>query len=402
MHSKQNDPMELVQGLEPKAVLPHRSPIKFLLAAVVVVVLIIIGVVSGHVPRWRQQTELAAQTLELLAPTVTVVSPKPGQSSSGLPLPAEIKPWVEAPIYARANGYLKRRLVDIGVHVEAGQLLAEIDTPELNQELERARAQLAQAEAALGLSKITAARWAGLLKTASVSEQENAEKQADFKLKTATTESARAEVRRMEKLQSFTRVMAPFAGTITARNIDSGDLIVAAGSKELFHLAQTLKLRVFVQVPQAMARSILSGQTAEMTVPELPGRSFTAKVIRTAGVISADSRTLLVELEVDNPKEEILAGGYAQMRFPNAKMEAALTLPANTVIFRAEGPQVGAVQKDGKVELRTVKLGRDFGQTIEVLAGVSPNDRVIVNPSESLANGATVSISEATKTEKSQ
>jgi RND family efflux transporter MFP subunit len=375
------------------------SPIHLFTA---VVVLIAIGVISGLIPRSRQQTELGAETLELSIPTVTVVSPKPGQSSSGLPLPAEIKPWVEAPIYARANGYLKRRLVDIGVHVEAGQLLAEIDTPELNQELERARAQLAQAEAALGLSRITAARWAGLLKTASVSEQENAEKQADFKLKTATTDSARAEVRRLEKLQAFSRVTAPFAGTITVRNIDSGDLIVAGGGKELFHLAQTQKLRVFVQVPQAMARSIHPGQTAEMTVPELPGRSFTATLIRTAGVISADSRTLLVELEVDNPKDEILAGGYAQMRFPNAKMEAVLTLPANTLLFRTEGPQIGVVQEDDKVELRSVKLGRDFGQTIEVLTGLGPNDRVIVNPSESLANGATVSINEKTKTEKSQ
>lgn len=366
------------------------------------VLLITIGVTAGLVPRWRHQTELGAETAELSIPTVTVVTPKPGESSSGLPLPAEIKAWVETPIYARANGYLKRRFVDIGAHVEAGQLLAEIDTPELNQELERTRAQQAQAEAALGLSKITAARWAGLLKTASVSEQENAEKQADFKLKTATAESARAEVRRFEKLQSFSRLTAPFAGTITVRNIDSGDLIVAAGGKELFHLAQTQKLRVFVQVPQAMARSIRSGQVAEMTVPELPGRSFPAKVIRTAGVIATDSRTLLVELEVDNQKDEILAGSYAQVRFTEAKTEAVLTLPANTVLFRAEGPQIGVVQEDGKVELRTVKLGRDFGQKIEILAGVGPEDRVILNPSESLSTGATVSITEATKPGKSQ
>jgi RND family efflux transporter MFP subunit len=186
------------------------------------------------------------------------------------------------------------------------------------------------------------------------------------------------------------------------RNIDSGDLIVAGTGKELFHLAQTQKLRVFVQVPQAMARSIGSGQTAEMTVPELPGRSFTAKVIRTAGVIAADSRTLLVELEVDNSKDEIIAGSYAQVRFTEAKMEAVLTLPANTVLFRAEGPQIGIVQQDGKVELRTVKLGRDFGQRIEILAGVGPEDRVILNPSESLATGATVSITEVAKTGKGQ
>jgi RND family efflux transporter MFP subunit len=233
----------------------HRFTVRSIHLFTAIAVLIAIGVIAGLIARSSRQTGLRAETMEMSVPTVTVVTPKPGESSSGLPLPAEIKAWVETPIYARANGYLKRRLVDIGAHVEAGQLLAEIDTPELNQELERTQAQLAQAEAALGLSKITAARWAGLLKTASVREQESAEKQADFKLKTATAEAARAEVRRLEKLQSFSRVTAPFSGTITARNIDSGDLIVAGGGKELFHLAQTQKLRVFVQVPQAMARS---------------------------------------------------------------------------------------------------------------------------------------------------
>ncbi|MFH1114608.1 MAG: efflux RND transporter periplasmic adaptor subunit [Pseudomonadota bacterium] len=378
----------------------RRSPVRSSLAAVVIVVLIITGVVAGLIPRSRQQTALAIETRALSVPAVTVVSPKPGQSGSGLPLTAEIKPWVEAPIYARANGYLKHRLVDIGDHVEAGQLLAEIDAPELDQEFERARALQAQAEAARELAKITSARWAGLSKTRAVSDQENEEKQADFRLKTATAESARAEVRRLEKLQSFTHLMAPFAGIITVRNIDSGDLIVAAGGKELFHLAQTHKLRVFVQVPQAMARSISVGQTAAMTIPELPGRTFPAKVIRTARVIADDSRTLLVELHVDNPKEEILAGGYAQVRFIEAKMESAMTLPANTVLFRTEGPQIGVVQEDGKVELRTVKLGRDFGQMIEILTGLDLKDRVIVNPADSLASGATVSITETTQAKK--
>ena len=401
MNLKPDNPTELLKNPEPKAEL-RRSPVKFLFAAVVVAILIVTGVVAGLIPRLRQQTELGAETRKLSVPTVTVVLPKPGQSTSNLSLSAEVKPWVEAPIYARANGYLKRRLVDIGAHVQAGQLLAEIETPELDQELDRGRAQLAQAEAALGLSKLTAERWAGLLKTASVSEQENAEKQADFKLKTASVEYARAEVRRLEQLKSFTRITAPFAGTITARNIDAGDLIVAGGGKELFHLAQTTKLRVFVQVPQAMARSIRTGQTAEMTLSELPNRIFKPRVVRTAGVIASDSRTLLVELALDNPKEEVLAGGYAQVRFTEAKMEAALTLPANTILSRPEGPQVGIVQSNGKVELRTVKLGRDFGPTIEILAGVSLKDRVIVNPSDSLASGATVSVAPSAKKEKSQ
>jgi RND family efflux transporter MFP subunit len=378
----------------------HRSPVKFLVATLIAVVLIGTGVIAGLIPRWRQQTELNAETRELSIPAVTVISPKPGQSMIHSALPAEIKPWIEAPIYARISGYLKQRYVDIGDSVEAGRLLATIDTPEQFQELERARGQLEQAEAALGISRITAARWAELLTTASVSEQDAAEKQADFKLKTAIANSARAEVRRLEKIQGFSKVTAPFSGIITVRNIDSGDLITAAGSRELFHLAQTKKLRIFVQVPQEMARSIAIGQSAELTLPGLPGRKFTAKVIRTAGVITADSRTLPVELEADNAKGEILAGSYAQVRFTDVKMKASLTLPANTVLFRPEGPIVGVVDADGKISLRSVSIGRDFGQSIEIITGVTPQDHVIVNPSDSLVNGMTVDASEAPKTEK--
>lgn len=371
-----------------------RKRLRFKSAFVIagIVVLIAVGVIAGLVPRLRQQAGLAVETQKRALSQVSVVSPKPGQPASGLPLSAEIKPLAETPIYARANGYLKKRLVDIGSHVEAGQLLAEIDTPELNQELARARAQLTLAEAALAHAKTYSTRWAFLLQTGSVSDQENADKQNDLKLKSAAAESARADVRRLENLQSFAKVSAPFAGIITARNIDTGDLIVAAGSKELFHLAQTRMLRVFVQVPQGMAMAIRPGQTAEMTLPEVVGKKFPAKVIRTAGVIAADSRTLLVEMEVDNSKEEILAGSYALVRFSEAKMEPILTLPGNTILFRAEGPQVGVVLENGKVEMRPVKLGRDFGQMMEVLAGVGLRDNVIVNPSDSLKTGALVSV----------
>lgn len=391
MQSKPNEPMKHSGILQAK-VAGRTSRVKFWLMVTVLVLLIVTGVATGLITRSRQKAALAIETRELSTPTVSVVSPKPGASSSGMSLPAEIKPWIETPIVSRVNGYLKQRYVDIGDHVEMGQLLAEIDTPELRQEFARAQGLLAQSEATLGLSKMYSGRWATLLETGSVSVQENADKQADFKLKTAAVESARAEVRRLQELLSFTRLTAPFAGTITARNIDSGDLIVAAGSKELFHLAQTGKLRVSVQAPQAMAQSIRSGQTAEMTIQELPDRVFQAKVVRTAGVMAADSRTLLVELEVDNSRQDILAGSYAQVRFTDMKMKAALTLPVNTVSFRAEGPRIGIVHQDGKVELRAVKLGRDFGKVIEVLEGVGSSDRVIVNPSESLENGAAVTI----------
>ena len=402
MHSNSNDSRLLAKPSEPKEV-NGISPRTFSLApTVLVLLLLVLGAVAGLVIRSRQKSALTATTQILSVPSVAVVSPKPSPAASGMPLPAEIKAWIETPIFARVNGYLKHRYVDIGEDVVAGQLLAEIDTPELRQEYARAQGQLVQAQAALGTAKRYSDRWALLLKSGSVSVQENADKQADLSLKAAAVESARAEVRRLEELLSFNRLTAPFAGTITARNIDSGDLIVAAGGKELFHLAQTRKLRVFVQAPQGMALDFRSGQHAEITVQERPGRVFPAKVVRTAGVMASDSRTLLVELEVDNPKQELLAGSYAQARFTETKTEAALALPGNTVLFGAEGPRVCVVQEDGRVEVRPVKLGRDFGQMIEVLTGVGLKDRVIVNPSGSFENGATVSISESPGDSKKQ
>ncbi len=375
---------------------------KLRLLAGLVAAVIIVALLAGLLPRLFQRAALRAETRELAIPTVSVVSPAPGKAAAGLSLPAEIKAFTEAPVHARANGYLKRRLVDIGAAVEAGQLLAEIDTPELDQELARTRAELAQADAALGLARITAARWAELLKTAGVSEQEAAEKQADLALKSATVEAGRANVRRLEELQSFARVTAPFAGVITARNIDLGDLISANSGRELFRLAQTRTLRVFVRVPQTAARSIAIGLTAELTLPELPGRVFAAKVARTAGAMEPGSRTLLTELEVDNTQGEILAGSYAQVRFRELKQEAALTLPANTLIFRAEGPQVGVVNGDGRVELRHVELGRDFGPTIEIIEGISLGDRVILNPADSLVSGVTVRLAEPARPAESK
>jgi RND family efflux transporter MFP subunit len=282
--------------------------------------------------------------------------------------------------------------VDIGARVEVGQLLAEIDAPEGHQELAIACAQLAQAEAGLALARTTSARWEEAAKTASVSDQEAAEKQADLALKSAAVESGRAQVRRLEDLLSYTRVTAPFAGRITARNIDVGELVVANSGKELFHLAQTRTLRVYVRLPQSMASGVTVGQSIEIVIPEHPGKRYPAKVVRTAGAISSDSRTLLVELEVDNPNEELLAGGFAQARFGSTGPREALTLPARTLLFRSEGPQVGVVGPDGVVALRSVKLGRDFGPSVEIVSGVSAADRVVVNPSDMLTNGDTVRV----------
>ncbi len=395
MNSSEADPKNSPAGAT-------SPPIRFLPAAAMALLVIVIAVLAGLLPRWRQRAALAAEHRELSVMSVSVVSPAPNRGGGGLLLPAEIKPWAEAPIYARASGYLKRWMVDIGTKVEAGQTLAEIETPELDQELERARHEVAQSEAALALSEITADRYADLVKTASVSEQENAEKQADLKLKTASVAAGRANVARLEKLQSFGRVTAPFAGTITARRTDVGDLVSASGGKELFRLAQTDKLRVQVRVPQAEAARIAPGLTAELVIPEQPGRVYTGQVARTSGQISADSRTLLTEVEVENASGQILAGSFAQARFVGGMQSGRLALPANTLLFRAEGPQVGVVQSDGKVELRTVKLGRDFGSAVEILGGVSPTDQVIINPSDSLASGMIVRVAEVMNMESLQ
>jgi RND family efflux transporter MFP subunit len=370
--------------------------------AFIVSIVIAVGVWAGLAPRWHQQGALEAQTQELAVPTVAVVSPAPAQAPPGLLLPAEIRPWMETPIYARASGYLRRWLVDIGARVEAGQLLAEIETPELDQQLAQARQERVQAQAATALAKLTAERSAKLVKSQSITGEEDDKAQADLAMKTAVAEATAANVRRLEQLQSFARVTAPFAGTITARKTDTGDLIAAGGTREMFRLAQLDKVRVYVRVPQTAALAIAPGQIAELLIPELPKRFFTAKVATTAGEISPDSRTLLTELDVDNASGDILAGSYAQVRFAQTKGQAALAVPANTLLFRAEGPQVGVVRQDNSVELRSVTLGRDFGQTVEILSGLQLKDRVILNPSDSLVGGATVRVAGPATSKESQ
>jgi membrane fusion protein, multidrug efflux system len=376
---------------------PAPPPVKLGPIFIAAGVLIIIGLAVGFVPRLLAHRTLAKETAENSVPSVAVVSPAPGKSEMGVPLPAEVQAFVEASIYARANGYLKGWNVDIGQNVQAGQLLAEIDTPELDQQLEQAKAEVAQADANLSLAKSTSERWADLLRTASVSEQETAEKQADYELKKANLEAAHANLHRLEDLKSFGRVTAPFAGTITARDTDVGQLITAGNGRALFRLAQTNPLRVYVHVPQTLSRAVELGQKAELTVSEFPGRKFDAKIVRTAGAMDPTSRTLLAELEVNNPQNEILAGSYAQVRFHDTQGDPTLTLPANTLLFRSEGMQVGVVNSGGKVEMHTVRLGRDFGQTVEIVEGIKAGDHVIMNPADSLASGMTVRVAEPTK-----
>ena len=357
----------------------------------IVAILLLAGFVAGLLPRLRERHIVAQDTKDLAQPNVAVVSPAPAIAGSPLVLSGELKPITEASIHARVNGYVRRWLVDLGAKVEAGQLLAELDTPDTDRELSQARAQLTQAEAARDLSLTTAKRWKEMRGAKTVSAQEADEKAGDYDLKSATVESARANVQRLEQVAGFARITAPFAGTITVRALDVGQLIAAAESQELFRLAQMDKLRVFVRVPQNYARGTTIGQTAQLTLPERPGQKFEARIIRTAGALDAATRTLLTELEVDNSKSEILAGSYAQVRLAEARPEALLTVPANCILFRAEGPQVALVV-DGKIALRTIVLGRDLGAAVEVSEGVTASDQIVVNPSDALTDGVAVNV----------
>lgn len=375
-----------------------KPPIRLTRIAQIVVALVIIGLLIGFVPRWIHRHQLLAETRADSTPTVDVVSPTAAKPDFGTPLPAEVQAFVQASIHARASGYLKNWFVDIGEHVTNGQVLAEIDTPELDQQLAQAKAELDQANASLELAKTTADRWTELLKTASVSEQETAEKTADYTLKQANVEAAHANVQRLEDLKNFDRVTASFDGTVTLRNTDIGQLISANSGPELFRLAQTNPLRVYVRVPQPLVHAIAPGQKAELTFQELQGRTFEATVTRTAGAVDPSSRTLQVELQVANPRGEILAGSYAQVRFTEATDPHVLTLSDSALVFRAQGMQVAVVGSDNKVQMRSIKLGRDFGNVVEVLSGLQPGDRAIVNPPDSIADGMTVQISQPAET----
>jgi RND family efflux transporter MFP subunit len=361
---------------------------------IIVAALILIGALAlGFFPRWHQRQTAEASTVELAIPTVDVKYPKYDAPTNGLMLPAEIRPWREASIYARVNGYLKDWQVDIGAHVKQNQQLALIETPDLDQQLDQARAQLELSRANLRLAKITDDRWQELLKTAAVTQQDADTKTAGRETASASVDADLANVRRLEQLVSYEKIIAPFTGVVTRREVDIGDLIIAGnGGSELFHMAQTDKLRIYVHVPEPDALGIAVGQTANLVTPENPDRKFTATVITTSEAIATASRTLLVELEVDNSTNQILPYSYGDLRFTDNHAKPVLTVPSDTVLFRAQGLQVGVVGPDNIVQLRSVIEGRDFGQTVEILSGVTPSDRVIINPSDSLIGGIKVRV----------
>ena len=361
--------------------------------AVVGAAVLLGALVVRFVPRLSQRKQAAADTNQLAIPIVTVVSPTTGAAPDGLMLPAEVRPWQEASIFSRVNGYLKSWLVDIGAHVDQDQLLAEIDTPDLDHQLEQARSQATLAVGSSQLAKITNDKWQKLWHEGVVSELDADNTATNQDTTKANAEAFAANLRVLEQEVAFKRVTAPFPGVITARNTNVGDLITANNTNmEMFHIQQTNPLRIYFRVPQANAPDIRVGQSIDVVFSDLGGKTLPAKVATTSESITPNSRTLLVELHMDNPNNEIQPGSYAQVRLTSGSLGQVVTLPNNTLLFRAQGLQVGVVKPDSSVELRDIKVGRDFGTTIEIVQGVTPSDKVILNPADSLVTGAVVGV----------
>lgn len=378
---------------------PSRSGRPWFIAAIAFVIVAAI-VIAGILPRVKARTALRKETAEMAIPTVSVVQLKHSGPAQEIVLPANVQAFVDSPIYARTNGYLKHWYADIGAHVRKGQLLAEIETPEMDQQLRQARADLNTAQANLSLSEITANRYADLLKTDSVSKQEADNAAADYAGKKAIVRSSEANVNRLEQLQSFEKIYAPFDGMITARNTDIGALIDAGSSggtrTELFHIAQPDKLRVYVNVPEAYSQLAKPGLTADLTLTEFPGRRFQGKLVRTANAIDQNTRTLLVEIDVDNPTGTLFSGAYAEVHFKVPTAASAVILPVNTLLFRSEGLRVAALTDGHHVELKPITIGHDFGNEVEVVAGLNGDESIVVSPPDSLVSGQQVRVAQPT------
>src|SRR5437868_6961148 len=358
--------------------------------------LFLIALVGGFVPQYRQRQIPSVDTKELAIPTVAVASPTVTTPGSGLNLPAEVKPWQEASIFARVNGYLKDWLVDIGAHVQKDQLLAEIDTPDLDQQLAQANSQAVLAKKNLDQAKSTNTKWQELYKQGVVSQLDSENMATSQGTNQANTEAFAANLRFLEQEVAFKRVTAPFPGIITIRNVNVGDLITANNTNmEMFHIQQTDPLRVYFRLPQSDTPNITVGQTFDVQIGAQSAKTYPGKVSSTSGAVSPDSRTMLVQLQVDNSKKDILPGSYATVRVPESVLGKMLLLPDNTLIFREKSQQVGVVDDKGVVQLNDVKVGRDFGVQSEILSGVTESDKVIVNPSDSLTTGTVVHVAAA-------
>jgi RND family efflux transporter MFP subunit len=360
-------------------------------ALVLVVVAVALGA-WGEISRVLARNALGKETAGDAVPTVVTVSANRTELGEDLVLPGTVQAFAEAPIYARTNGYLKVWYTDIGTPVKKGQLLAEVETPEVDQQLSQARADLETARANAALSESTNTRWKGLLSTESVSKQDADEKAGDAAAKKATVDSAAANVARLRDLESFKRVVAPFDGVVTARNTDIGALINAGQSagSELFRMADTRKLRIYVQVPELYAAAAKPGLEAELRFAEQVNKKYLAQTVRTSNALDPTLRTLQVELQLDNANREVFPGAYAEVHFKLAGNAESLRLPSNTVLFRAAGLQVATVDGSQHIKLKSIVQGRDFGSTIEVLSGIEANDKVVINPPDSITDGVPV------------
>ena len=366
-----------------------------LLLMVVIVAMVVIWGISS---RREANAQLSQETKDLAIPTVSVIHPKAGAPVQEIVLPGDMQPFADAPIFARTNGYLKKWYADIGANVKAGQLLAEIDSPEVDQQLQSARADLATAQANMNLAEVTATRYKDLLKTDSVSQQDVDNASGNFEARRTTVESAQSNVKRLQEMQSFEKVYAPFDGVITARNTDLGQLIDSGSSggtsRELFHIAAVNPLRVYINVPQFDSPQIRPGLRAELVLTEFPGRRFQGSVVRSSGAIDSTTRTLLTEVDVDNSARLLKPGGYVEVHLKLPSPVNTMTLPVNAIIFKSAGLQVAIVKNDKTISLIPVTPGRDFGTEIEIVAGLKGDEWVVLNPSDSLAEGTVVRVAE--------
>ena len=369
------------------------------LAIGVAVTVLVVAIGIEVVGRMHADAKLADFTKQAAIPTVRVMNPDSNAPDQELKLPGNTQPFSDAPIFARTSGYVTKWTADIGKQVKQGDVLAEIASPEIDQQLRQARADLGTAEANQRLAQTTAERYETLLKTDSVTKQDRDNAVGGADAARATVQSRQADVARLEQLQSFEKVVAPFDGVVTARNIDVGSLISATGAaREMFHLTATHALRIYVSVPEFFIRVVQPDKPVTVTFDEFPGEKFTGKVVRNASAIDATSRTLNVEVDVDNQKGEILPGAYGFVHFPLAGVSKSMIVPANTLLFRSEGLRV-AVVRDGKAELTPITIARDYGDKVEVQTGLQPTDQVILDPSDSLVSGTPVKVEEKKKEE---
>ena len=372
-----------------------RSPL-FAVFFLVVAGLIVVGAVL-LIQRRMQYQALANETEAAAIPTVAIIHPVVESGNEDLVLPGTLQAYVESPIYARTNGYLKKWYHDIGSSVKKDDLLADIDTPEVDQQLDQARADLNTSKANVQLSEITAARYSELIKTDGVSKQEVDNALGDLAAKRAMVQSSEANVRRLQDLESFKRIYAPFSGVLTQRNVDIGNLINAGNggtSQQLFFLAQTDPIRVYVNVPEAYAPSIRAGLGAYLELTQYPGLKFQGKVVRTANAIDLSTRTLLTEVDVPNASGQLLPGGYAQVHLNVKVVGQRLQVPVNSLLFRSEGLRAVLVDANHHAHLQTLAIGRDYGVTLEVLTGLKADDWIVLNPADSLIDGQEVRVKE--------